>query len=352
LKPSDLYSNLIEDGQLSFDKEQSILLNKFDELGHALTKRSKSWFGNKKINGLYIRGEVGRGKTQMMDIFFETLDVEKKKRVHFHRFMKNLHDELDNISGQKDPLKIAAKNISKETEVLCFDEFYVEDIGDAMLLGRFINELFENKVTLITTSNTHPDNLYKDGLHRSRFLSAIESIKENCEIYELNSAQDYRLRTLEQLEIFLIGKKDGGIEELDSNFSELTNNEYQEGRNIQILGRKIKTIKLSKGSVWLSFQELCEGPRSAKDYIEICSEFHTLFVSHIPILGGENDDSARRFIALIDECYERNVNLILALETDLDSLYAGERLIEPFKRTISRLEEMRSREYLSKPHLI
>ena len=223
MKPSDLYSNLIEDGQLSFDKEQSILLNKFDELGHALTKRSKSWFGNKKINGLYIKGEVGRGKTQMMDIFFETLDVEKKKRVHFHRFMKNLHDELDNISGQKDPLKIAAKNISKETEVLCFDEFYVEDIGDAMLLGRFINELFENKVTLITTSNTHPDNLYKDGLHRSRFLSAIESIKENCEIYELNSAQDYRLRTLEQLEIFLIGKKDGGIEELDSNFSELTN---------------------------------------------------------------------------------------------------------------------------------
>ena len=174
----------------------------------------------------------------------------------------------------------------------------------------------------------------------------------NCEIYELNSAQDYRLRTLEQLEIFLIGKKDGGIEELDSNFSELTNNEYQEDRNIQILGRKIKTIKLSKGSVWLSFKELCEGPRSAKDYIEICSEFHTLFVSHIPILGRESDDSARRFIALIDECYERNVNLILSLESDLDSLYAGDRLIEPFKRTISRLEEMRSREYLSKPHLI
>jgi cell division protein ZapE len=183
--------------------------------------------------------------------------------------MKNLHDELDNISGQKDPLKIAARNISRETEVLCFDEFYVEDIGDAMLLGRFINELFENKVTLITTSNTHPNHLYKDGLHRSRFLSAIESIKENCEVFELNSAQDYRLRTLEQLEIFLINKEDGGVEELNSNFSELTNNEYQEDRNIQILGRKIKTIKLSKGSVWLSFKELCEGPRSAKDYIGI-----------------------------------------------------------------------------------
>ena len=352
MKPSDLYSSLIKDGRLTFDKEQSVLLKKFDELGHALTKRSKSWFGNKKIKGLYIRGEVGRGKTQMMDIFFETLDVDKKKRVHFHRFMKNLHDELDKISGQKDPLKIAAKNIAKETQVLCFDEFFVEDIGDAMLLGRFIDELFKNNVTLITTSNTHPDNLYKDGLHRSRFLPAIASIKENCEVSELNSAQDYRLRTLEQLEIFIIGKEDEGLKELSSNFSELTNNEYQEGRNIEILGRKINTIKLSKGSVWLSFSALCEGPRSAKDYIEICTEFHTLFVSGIPILGNDSDDSARRFIALIDECYERNVNLILSMEVGLDQLYAGERLYEPFKRTISRLEEMRSREYLSKPHLV
>ena len=135
---------------------------------------------------------------------------EKKKRVHFHRFMKSLHEDLDKNSGQKDPLKKVAKDISVETVVLCFDEFYVEDIGDAMLLGRFIDELFENKVTLITTSNTHPDNLYLEGLHRSRFLSAIDSIKSNCEIYELNSSQDYRLRTLEQLEIFLIGKEDGG----------------------------------------------------------------------------------------------------------------------------------------------
>ena len=187
-----------------------------------------------------------------------------------------------------------------------------------MLLGRFINELFEKKVTLVTTSNTHPDNLYKDGLHRGRFLPAIESIKENCEIYELDSEQDYRLRTLEQLEIFVIGKNEEGIRELESNFSELTNNDYLEGKNIQVLGRKIKTIKLSQGSVWISFREICEGPRSAKDYIEICSEFHTLFVSDIPVLQSSNDDSARRFIALVDECYERNVNLILSMETGLN----------------------------------
>ena len=352
MKPSELYLNLIDDGQLSFDKEQAKLLEKFNHLNESLTKRSKSWFGQKKIKGLYIRGEVGRGKTQMMDIFFETLNIQEKKRVHFHRFMKILHDDLDKISAQKDPLKKVAKEISKKTKVLCFDEFYVEDIGDAMLLGRFINELFENKVTLITTSNTHPDNLYRDGLHRSRFLPAIKSIKENCEIYELNSAQDYRLRTLEQLEIFIIGKGDQGIKELESDFTELTNGESQDGQKIKILGREINTIKLAQGSLWVSFKEICEGPRSAKDYIEICSEFHTLFVSNVPIMKGSNDDSARRFIALVDECYERNVNLILSMETELEQIYSGERLLEPFKRTISRLEEMRSKEYLSRPHLI
>ena len=352
MKPSELYLNLIDDGQLSFDKEQAKLLEKFNHLNESLTKRSKSWFGQKKIKGLYIRGEVGRGKTQMMDIFFETLNIQEKKRVHFHRFMKILHDDLDKISAQKDPLKKVAKEISKKTKVLCFDEFYVEDIGDAMLLGRFINELFENKVTLITTSNTHPDNLYRDGLHRSRFLPAIKSIKENCEIYELNSAQDYRLRTLEQLEIFIIGRGDQGIKELESNFTELTNGEFQDGQKIKILGREINTIKLAQGSLWVSFKEICEGPRSAKDYIEVCSEFHTLFVSNVPIMKGSNDDSARRFIALVDECYERNVNLILSMETELEQIYSGERLLEPFKRTISRLEEMRSKEYLSRPHLI
>lgn len=352
MQPSDLYTSLIEDGQLSFDEAQSTLLSKLDQLSTDLTRRSKSWFRRRKINGFYIRGEVGRGKTQIMDIFFETLDIKKKKRVHFHRFMKMLHDDLEKISGQKDPLRIAAKNISKDTEVLCFDEFYVEDIGDAMLLGRFINELFENKVTLVTTSNTHPNNLYTDGLHRSRFLPAIESIKKNCEIYELDSAQDYRLRTLEQLEIFIIGEKDDGKNKLSSNFSELTNNEFDDDKHIEILGRKIKTIRLAKGSVWFSFQEICEGPRSAKDYIEVCTEFHTLFVSNIPLMGPENDDSARRLIALVDECYERNVNLILSMKAELKEIYIGERLAEPFKRTISRLEEMRSREYLSRPHIV
>ncbi len=227
----------------------------------------------------------------------------------------------------------------------------MRDIGDAMLLGRFITKLFENDVTLIATSNTHPNDLYENGLHRDRFFPAIESLKENCEVYELDSLQDYRLRTLEQLEIFIISKDDVNKEKLSKSFSDLTGNDYKENGEVEILGRKIKTLKKAKGSVWFDFKELCEGPRSAKDYIEICTEFHTIFVSDIPIFMTYNEDSARRFIALIDECYERKVNLILSLEVALEDLYKGKKLIKPYKRTLSRLLEMRSREYLSKPHL-
>jgi len=342
---------MVETGHLSFDEKQLNLLKKLDRISEGISSSSKSWFSNKTTKGLYIRGDVGRGKTQLMDIFFENLDIKKKKRLHFHRFMKKLHKDLEKLSGLEDPLKVAAKEISKSTNILCFDEFYVEDIGDAMLLGRFITKLFENEVTLIATSNTHPDNLYENGLHRDRFFPAIESLKENCEIYELNSLQDYRLRTLEQLEIFINSRDDLDNKELSKNFSNLTGGNYKENGEVEILGRHIKTLKKAKGSVWFNFKEICEGPRSAKDYIEICTEFHTVFVSEIPIFSADNEDSARRFIALVDECYERKVNLILSLESGLEDLYKGQRLTGPYKRTLSRLVEMRSREYLSKPHL-
>jgi cell division protein ZapE len=342
---------MVNSGHLSFDEKQLNLLVKLDKISEGISSNSKSWFSSKTTKGLYIRGEVGRGKTQIMDIFFENLDIKKKKRQHFHRFMKGLHEDLEELSGQEDPLQVAAKEISQSTDILCFDEFYVEDIGDAMLLGRFITKLFENEVTLIATSNTHPDNLYENGLHRDRFLPAIKSLKENCEIYELDSLQDYRLRTLEQLEIFIISKDDVNKEKLSKNFSDLTGNDFKENGEVEILGRKIETVKLAQGSVWFNFKELCEGPRSAKDYIEICTEFHTVIVSDIPIFTNDNGDSARRFIALVDECYERKVNLILSLEAALEDLYKGKKLTEPYKRTLSRLLEMRSREYLSKPHL-
>ena len=351
MKPSDIYQEMVSSNKLTFDEKQFSLLEKLDLINDQILERSRKWFKKKHIKGLYITGEVGRGKTQIMDIFFENLNIEKKQRLHFHRFMKKLHEELDRLSGQSDPLEKIAADLAQSTEVLCFDEFFVEDIGDAMLLGRFVKKLFTHPVTLIATSNTLPENLYKDGLHRDRFYPAIESIKENCETFELVSLQDYRLRTLEKLEIFLIAKEDPDDKHLAKNFSELTNNIFEENRNVEILGRKIKTKRLATGSVWFAFSELCEGPRSSKDYIDLCTEFHTIFISNIPIFNNDNNDSARRFIALIDECYERNVNLILSSEIDIKEIYYEGLLKEPFKRTLSRLEEMRSREYLSRPHL-
>ena len=351
MKPSEIYLSKVAKDELLHDVEQLSLLRRMDVLQKEILRRSTKWFYKEHIKGLYINGEVGGGKTQLMDIFFESLDIKKKKRLHFHRFMQKLHQDLDDLSGQIDPVQLAAVNLARDTEVLCFDEFFVEDIGDAMLLARFMEKLFKLPVSLVATSNSSPDDLYKNGLHRDRFLPAIQAINDNCEVYELNSNQDYRLRTLEQQEIFILSKDDSGNEKILKIFNELTQNLYEEGRNVEVLGRKIESLRLSKGLVWFSFVELCGGFRSAKDYIELCVEFHTIFVSGIPLLDSNSDDSTRRFIALVDECYERNVNLILSSESQTKDLYSGKKMEEPFKRTISRLEEMRSREYLSKPHL-
>ena len=265
--------------------------------------------------------------------------------------MQKLHEDMNNHAKQEDPIKTVVEKLSRETDILCFDEFFVEDIGDAMLLARFMGKLFKLPVTLIATSNTLPDNLYTNGLHRDRFFPAIEAINKNCQVYELDSTQDYRLRALEQQEIYIISRNDNGNEKMLKIFNDLTQNLYEEGRSVEVLGRKIKTVRLSKGLIWFSFIELCEGFRSVKDYIELCVEFHTIFVSGIPVLDSNSDNSTRRFIALVDECYERNVNLILSSEALPKDLYSGEKMEDPFRRTISRLEEMRSREYLSKPHL-
>jgi cell division protein ZapE len=351
LKPSEIYLSKVAKDELLHDVEQLSLLRRMDVLQKDILRRSTKWFYKEHIKGLYIKGEVGRGKTALMDIFFESLDIKKKKRLHFHRFMQKLHRDLDDLSGQVNPIQLAAVNLAKDTEVLCFDEFFVEDIGDAMLLARFMGKLFKLPVTLIATSNTLPDNLYTNGLHRDRFFPAIKAINKNCQVYELDSNQDYRLRALEQQEIYIISRNDNGNEKMLKIFNDLTQNLYEEGRSVEVLGRKIETVRLSRGLIWFSFIELCEGFRSVKDYIELCVEFHTIFVSGIPVLDSNSDNSTRRFIALVDECYERNVNLIISSEALPKDLYSGGKMEDPFRRTISRLEEMRSREYLSKPHL-
>ncbi len=350
MKPSQIFESLIKEDKLLLDSKQRELVLFLDRIQTKVDKRSKSWFKNPKIKGLYLHGKVGRGKTQIMDIFFESIQSEKKERLHFHRFMQRLHNDLSRLSNVSDPINKAVDEISKNCEILCFDEFLVEDIGDAMILGRFLEKLFEKKIVLITTSNTKPDELYKDGLHRARFLPVIDLIKKNCHIYELKSLQDYRLRSLEKKEIYLQSNSKDSTEALKSYFYELAQGNISEKTYISILGRDINVEMLSEGTAWFGFSDICGGPRSSKDYIELSKEFHTLIISDIPNLENR-DDEARRFIALIDECYERNVNLIISSEKLIEEIYKGSKLEDPFKRTVSRLEEMRSRDYLAKPHL-
>ena len=348
MKPSEIYLDRVKRKELSEDKAQINVLKKLDVISDNLNKKKWNLFNYAPIKGIYIFGKVGRGKTQVMDIFYQSLKTNLKDRLHFHRFMKMLHDELANMEETIDPIYKVVKKISKKTSVLCFDEFFVEDIGDAMLLARFLKAAFESGITLISTSNIKPDKLYENGLHRKRFLPAINAINYYCDVHELISSQDYRLRTLTQLPMYILSDKTDSLEE---SFDALLGEDSQTSKPINILGRQIKIINRTEGILWIDFKELCRGPRSSKDYIELTIEFHTILVSNIPAFSEQNEDASRRFRALVDECYERNINLILSSEVELVKLYQGTNLAKPFERTVSRLTEMQSAEFLSKPHL-
>ena len=301
--------------------------------------------------GIYLWGGVGRGKTYLMDLFFASLDIEGKKRIHFHRMMSDVHARLNNISGTEDPLDQVAADIASEISVLCFDEFFVSDIADAMILGRLLEGLFDRGVILIATSNAKPDDLYKDGLQRQRFLSAIAALEEKTEIIELDGGTDYRLRLFEEAGTYLTPADEIAHVKLTHYFDEIASGDARSDHEIEILGRELMTRHCAKGIAWFDFMEICDGPRSQEDYIEIARWYPTVIISDIPILTGELDNPARRFIALVDEFYDRKVKLVLSAAASADAIYQGKRLAFEFQRTTSRLIEMQSAEYLHAPHL-
>ncbi|MDH3337706.1 MAG: cell division protein ZapE [Gammaproteobacteria bacterium] len=301
--------------------------------------------------GLYIWGGVGRGKTFLMDLFFETLSIEQKRRVHFHRMMHAVHEHLKSLSGVEDPLDQVADLIAKNTRVLCFDEFFVSDIGDAMILARLLDGLFRRGVTLVTTSNSPPDDLYKDGLQRQRFLPAIELLKAHTDVVHIDSGVDYRLRLLQQAGTYFSPDDNAAEIRLQQFFDESASSQIAANRMLDINGREIRARLCAKGIAWFDFEDICDGPRSQNDYIEIARWYPTVIVSGVPALGSELENQARRFIALVDEFYDRRVKLIIAAATSVDSLYAGKRLAFEFERTVSRLIEMQSTDYLAAPHL-
>ena len=302
------------------------------------------------VKGLYLWGGVGRGKTYLADTFHDALPFEQKIRTHFHRFMQRIHAELKTLAGRQDPLQAVADRLAAEARVLWFDEVYVSDITDAMLLGRLLHALFERGVTLVTTSNIAPDGLYKGGLQRQRFLPAIEQIKQHTQVMHMSGDEDFRLRALEQAEIYHHPIDEAAEATLGDAFAQLAGLR-SEATEVEILGRHIDIRAMSDGVVWFDFAALCDGPRGAADYIEVARLFHTVLLSGVPQFTVRDNDRAARFIALVDELYDHSVNLLVTAVAAPTDLYIDGRHEFAFQRTVSRLIEMRSREYLHQPHV-
>lgn len=302
------------------------------------------------VKGLYFWGGVGRGKTWLMDLFYEALPFSRKRRTHFHRFMLDVHERRRRYPDTRDPLVKIAEEIAEQTRVLCFDEFFVSDIADAMILGRLMEALFKQGVTLIATSNIEPDGLYRDGLQRQNFLPAIEILKRNVQVLNVDHGIDYRLRHLTDAQLYLSPCDIRCEAKLADYFRRFAGNDGQSCLTLEIHGRELIARQAAEGVVWFDFAELCEGPRGAADYIELAHTHHTLILSRVPQLTVADENEARRFITLIDELYDRNVKLVIAADVPAEQLYRGDRLVFEFQRTLSRLQEMRSLEYLRQPH--
>lgn len=303
------------------------------------------------LRGLWLWGAVGRGKTFLADQFFGELPVEAKRREHFHRFMQGVHAGLQRHRNAPSPLARVAADIARATRVLCFDEFTVSDVADAMILGALLEALFREGVTLVATSNLPPQELYRGGLQRERFLPAIALIERHCRVQELDGGADYRLRQLERAALFLGPGTADAERRLAAEFERIADSPVDRNARIEVNGRAIRARREADDLAWFEFRELCEGPRAAADYIEIARCYHTVFVSGVPVMDASQDDAARRFITLVDEFYDRGVKLFLTAGADApEALYRGERLAFEFRRTASRLAEMQGRTYLARPH--
>jgi cell division protein ZapE len=356
----------VDAGRLSFDPSQVEAAARLDALSETLRMQLPSllsqlrsalpWLpkGSARTapRGLYFWGGVGRGKTMLMDLFFASLEGARSvraERSHFYRFMRDVHAELGSIKQQANPLEEVASRWAARVEVICLDEFFVADIADAMLLGGLLGALFRRGVTLVTTSNVPPRELYKDGLQRQRFMPAIDLL-ERLEVIHLDGGIDYRLRRLEQAPTYLDANLADTPGALEARFASLAAGTATGPAALCIEGRTLRAVHTGAGMAWFEFAELCEGPRSQNDYIELARLYHTLMISGIPIFDPGNENAARRFIMAIDEFYDRGVKLIVSAAAPPNALYRGERLTFEFERAASRLIEMQTAAYLASQH--
>ena len=362
MTPIQRYHSDIDKGRIISDSAQSAVVNRvqalYDELASAVSGNTVRRFffrffrrRERPVAGLYLWGGVGSGKTYIVDTLFDCLPFDSKLRVHFHRYMQRVHAELKQVADVEAPLRVVADKLARDVTVICLDEFHVSDITDAMLLSGLLDELFARGVTLVTTSNEHPDRLYWGGLQRERFLPAIELIKRHTLVLNLDTAVDYRLRYLDQARTYHYPLDAGSRERLAQSFARIASGSAAADTSIDIAGRELKAERLASGVVWFEFIELCDAPRGAADYIEIARQFQTVFIAGIPQMDDMDNDRARRFITMLDEFYDRNVKLIVTAEVAARELYTGKRLAREYERCASRLIEMQSHEYLGRAHL-
>ena len=363
--PLSRYQRDLQRADFVADPAQREAVELLEDLHRRLCQRANSKSGrgwrklfrtSKSISepeiGLYFWGGVGRGKTYLMDNFYESLPFDGKMRSHFHRFMREVHARLRELKNQKNPLQIVADDIASKTLVICFDEFFVSDIADAMLLGKLFEYLFQRGVSLVATSNIVPDRLYENGLQRERFLPAIAMLNRYTRVVNVDNGVDYRLRTLEKVPLYHLPLGPTAETELQTLFEQLVpaSGEIQRDVGLEIENRIIRAKAVAEDVVWFEFKAICDGPRSQNDYIEIAREYHEVLISNVPQLGLEIDDQARRFISLVDEFYDRSVKLIMSVAVPLEEIYTRGRLSFEIERTKSRLLEMQSKEYLARPH--
>jgi cell division protein ZapE len=302
--------------------------------------------------GIYLWGGVGRGKSFLMDCFYEASPLEKKTRLHFHEFMREVHRELHDLRGQADPLDALGKNIAKKYRLICFDEFHVSDVADAMILYKLLESLFKHRVQFIMTSNYRPDLLYPDGLHRDRLLPAIALLQENLDIMNVDAGIDYRQKAMEKVQAYYTPLGAETAKTMDGIFNKIAEAHDEENTTLFIESREINTVRRAGGVAWFNFKTLCGGPRSQNDYLEISKRFHTVLLSEVPHMPPKMSSEARRFTWLIDVFYDHKVKLIISAEVAAESLYTEGPMANEFHRTVSRIIEMQSKDYLEAPRRI
>ncbi len=309
------------------------------------SSRLKRWVNRPDVpRGVYLWGGVGRGKSFLMDSFYTVVPIVRKTRLHFHEFMRGVHRELDEQKGVEDPLKVVAAKIARKYRLICFDEFHVSDIADAMILYNLMSALFENGVSFVLTSNYEPDTLYPDGLHRDRMLPAIALLKEKLDVLNVDAGTDYRKRIMAQVDVYHCPLNAVAETALRQTFASIAETSDQDPR-IKIESRELTAVRRAGGVIWFDFATLCGGPRSQNDYLDMANRFHTVILSGVPKMNADMASEARRFTWLIDVLYDHRIKLIMSAEVEPDLLYTEGKMANEFHRTVSRILEMQSREY-------